>query len=393
MSAVLCGLLAVLGASSAVHAAPAAPEVAGTGVVRVVEESADAPEAEAAARVAHMTVREQAASVVMGHIPTQDLTALRQYMQAGLGGFILMGANVPSDEAALRAVTGALVVDESLPPLIAVDQEGGEVSRLAWDSYAAADTLKGAEPDAVNRAYAQRGAVVARAGITVNFGTVGDVPLTPDSFIYERSFGMDFAAASRAVSEATAGQEAFVASTVKHFPGHGAAEGDSHQLIPTSTMSYEEWLAQEALPFRAAIDADVSLVMVGHLLFSSIDDRPASLSPRWHAILRDELGFDGVIVTDDLGMLQASGDPLLSDPVRNAVTSLSAGSDLLLTVIGTDSASSSAIIDGIVHAVANGDVPEERLIDAATRVMTLRLQVNADTVSGWSVCASCAPAP
>ncbi|WP_309472629.1 glycoside hydrolase family 3 N-terminal domain-containing protein, partial [Microbacterium sp. H6] len=123
------------------------------------------------------------------------------------------------------------------------------------------------------------------------------------------ALGIDSACAAERVAAATTAQEQFVASTLKHFPGHGAAPGDSHRAIPSSTMGREEWRATEAVPFEAGIDAGASLLMYGHLAYTEIDPLPASLSPVWHDIAREELGFTGVAVTDDLGMLLSSGDP------------------------------------------------------------------------------------
>ena len=130
--------------------------------------------------------------------------------------------------------------------------------------------------------------------------------------------------------------------------------------------------------------------MFGHLAYTAVDPAPATLSPEWHRIAREELGFEGVIVTDDLGMLEASGLPEYQDPVANAVMALSAGSDLLLTVLYSTGDTAPRIVDGIVAAVESGAVPVERLDDAATRVTALRLEVAASG-RGLAPCAECAP--
>src|SRR5690606_27031445 len=140
----------------------------------------------------------------------------------------------------------------------------------------------------------------------------------------------DAASVSARVAEAVAGERGIVLSTLKHFPGHGGAPGDSHRLIPMTDMSVDAWRANEAPPFQAGIDAGAELVMMGHLRYTAVDDAPASLSPAWYRILRDELGFTGVAVTDDLTMLEASGDPAYADPTANGVAALAAGADLLL---------------------------------------------------------------
>jgi len=269
----------------------------------------DGPAARAADLVADMTTAEQAASVIMGHIPTTDPGALSAYMSQGYGGFLLMGANIPPTVQELQAITSALAPDPTLPPLIAVDQEGGIVSRLHGDTYAASTTLKTLPVDQSSTAFVGRGSLVAQSGISVDFGTVADVTADPGSFIYGRALGADPQSSADRVAAATIAQEQFLASTLKHFPGHGAAPGDSHHAIPSTGESLEEWRASDALPFAAGIDAGASLLMFGHLAYTAVDSAPASLSPAWHRIAREELGFDGVIVTDDLGMLLSSGIP------------------------------------------------------------------------------------
>ncbi len=360
------------------------------GVDGVQVAAADELREAAAARVADMPVAQQAASVVMGHIGGTDPAAVNAYMQGGFGGFILMGANIPESDAELRALTAALTVDPTLPPLIAVDQEGGGVSRLNGDGFPAGRALASQPVTETTAAFAARGALVARAGITVNFGTVADVTADAGSFIASRTLGADPAAAAERVAAATTAQEPFIASTLKHFPGHGAAPGDSHRGIPSTGMTREEWRATEALPFAAGIDAGASLLMYGHLAYTAVDPLPASLSPTWHEIARTELGFDGVSVTDDLGMLLSSGDPAYSDPVANAVAAVAAGNDLVLMVAGSDAQTAGRMAAGIAAAVDAGTLPAERLADAATRVLALRMQLAGATAT-WAACDTCTP--
>lgn len=356
-----------------------------------VRDQTGGPQAEAAELVDDMTTAEQASSVVMGHIPTTDPAALRAYMSQGLGGFILMGANIPATDAELTALTQALTPDSALPPLIAIDQEGGIVSRLPSDQYPASLSLKGQPVDATSVAFASRASLVARSGITVNFGTVADVTGDPSSFIYGRALGTDPLGAAERVAAATAAQEQFLASTLKHFPGHGAAPGDSHHAIPSTTLSLAEWRTQDAVPFAAGIEAGASVLMFGHLAFTSVDAAPASLSSRWHEIAREDLGFEGVIVTDDLGMLQSSGLPEYADPVANAVAAVTAGSDLVLMIVGSTQETAGRIAAGLTAAVEAGTLSAQRLEDAATRVMALRLE-NAVASATWVPCPECEPA-
>ncbi|WP_349427425.1 glycoside hydrolase family 3 N-terminal domain-containing protein [Microbacterium sp. LWS13-1.2] len=356
-------------------------------------EPSPTPEATPAeAAVATMSLRERAGSVVMGHIPTTDAAALHAYMESsGAGGFLLMGANIPRDEAALRAITAALTVDPARPPLVAVDQEGGDVSRLPWDAFPAPLDLQQADPSAAEAAFAGRAALVRQAGIPVNFGIVADVTADADSFIHRRVLGTTPDAASERVAAAVRGEEGSVFSTLKHFPGHGAAPGDSHTAIPSTALTLDQWRAADALPFAAGIDAGAEMLMFGHLAYTAVDPAPASLSPEWHRLAREELGFDGVTITDDLGMLQGSGQPQYADPVANAVAALAAGNDMVLTVVYSSPDTAPRVIDGIVAAVESGALPADRLEDAATRVMELRLAA-AEAGEGDLPCTTCAPA-
>jgi len=265
------------------------------------------------------------------------------------------------------------------------------VSRLGWDGFPAAPTLKDAAPASTSAAYAGRASLVARGGANVNFGIVADTTADRSSFIFDRSLGADPASAADRVSAAVTAEENFLASTLKHFPGHGAAPGDSHQLIPSTGLTIEQWRTADALPFIAGIDAGASLLMFGHLAYTAVDSAPASLSARWHQIARGELGFEGVIVTDDLGMLESTGIPEYADPVANAVAALVAGNDLVLTIAHSTPETAAQVTAGIVAAVQSGALPAERLQDAAERVLTLRLEIAASD-GRWAPCADCTPA-
>lgn len=383
-AAVIVGL-----ALASAPAAASAHDSARVGDARA-DVSTSGSDERAADLVAEMTTAEQAASIVMGHIPTTDAAALHAYMQQGLGGFILMGANIPATDGELQTLTAALTVDPALPPLVAIDQEGGIVSRLDGDEFPASTSLKSQPVADSSAAFSARAAMVAKAGISVNFGTVADVTSDSSSFIYGRALGTDPPSAAERVEAATTAQEQVVASTLKHFPGHGAAPGDSHQAIPATGETIDEWRATDAVPFAAGVEAGASLLMFGHLAYTSVDPAPASLSPRWHDIAREEMGFDGVIVTDDLGMLQSSGIPEYADPVRNAVSAVVAGSDLVLMIAGSTPDTAGQIVQGLTAAADAGTLSADRLSAAATRVMSLRLESTAASTD-WALCPECEP--
>ncbi len=372
----------LVGATACSPAAPAAPSSTPAEATRDPA-PARAPSDPVAAwvdeRMSQLSLEEKAASLLMLHAPGTDPAPLRAYVDTGISGLILMGDNVPAGPTELAALTAAVQADPEAPVLIGIDEEGGEVQRLPWDTAASAETLRAAPASAAREAFATRAATLSTVGVSVNFGIVADVTSDPESFIAGRVLGTEPAGAAERVAGAVEGEEGVVLSTLKHFPGHGAAPGDSHSSIPTAPLSLDEWRAGPARPFAAGIEAGAELVMTGHLAYPAVDTAPASLSPAWHRILRDELGFDGVIVTDDMLMLQHNGLPEFADPGENAVRALAAGSDLLLYVLPADPSEFGISIDGlvgsIVGAVQEGRITEDRLGDAVERVLTLRRSI------------------
>ncbi|WP_026481950.1 glycoside hydrolase family 3 N-terminal domain-containing protein [Agromyces subbeticus] len=330
-------------------------------------------------RMSQLSIEQKAAALLMLHAPGTDPAPLRAFAESGVSGLILMGDNVPGGPAELAALTAAVQVDTEAPLLIGIDEEGGEVQRLPWDGAAAADTLRAEAPAASQAAFAARADMLAASGVSVNFGIVADVTADPESFIFGRVLGTDPAAAAERVAGAVTGERGIVASTLKHYPGHGAAPGDSHSSVPSAPLGLDEWRAGPALPFRSGIDAGAELVMTGHLSYPAVDPAPASLSPEWHRILREELGFDGVVVTDDMLMLQHNGLAEYADPGENAVRAVAAGADLLLYVLPADPSTMGISVEGlvgsIVTAVQSGRISEAQLDAAAVRVLTLRREL------------------
>ena len=170
-------------------------------------------------------------------------------------------------------------------------------------------------------------------------------------------------------------------STLKHFPGHGQVPGDSHDSLPSTDISMDQWSTTDEPPFQAGIDAGAPLVMFGHLVYTAVDTAPASLSPAWHALLRERLGFEGVAVTDDLLMLEASGVPAYADRTTNAIAAVKAGNDLLLYNSSPDLP---PLVASIAAAVRSGEIAESTIDDAVLRDLVLRrgiwLQQHPDAV-------------
>lgn len=328
-------------------------------------------------RIAAMTLREKLAALVMVHVPGTDSARIRAVLDRhALGGVIIMGDNVGGPAGTVAALTGALSSEAGLPVLTAIDQEGGIVRRLREDDAAAARELRGLPASAAEQAFRTRSTLVAQAGVIINFGIVADVTSDTSSFIRSRTLGDTPAAAAERVAAAVRGELGTVLSTLKHFPGHGASPGDSHSSIPRSAIDLDGWRKTHAVPFLAGIEAGAPLVMMGHLQFDRISPLPATLSPTWITILREELGFDGVIVTDDLLMLQRSGVAEYENPLRNAIRALAAGNDIVLFVLPADPSSVgvdlSDLLDALERAVGDGRLIEENIDASLHRVLSLR---------------------
>ncbi|GAA1776583.1 glycoside hydrolase family 3 protein [Nocardioides hankookensis] len=293
----------------------------------------------------------------------------------GLGGICYFAINTEDGPDAVARLSAAIRAANP-DAVIAVDEEGGDVTRLhALDgspvlgpaALGAADDV-----DLTREVGRSIGAELAAVGINLDLGPVADVNSNPDNpVIGTRSFGAEPQLVARHVAAWVTGlQEAGVAACAKHFPGHGDTAQDSHLELPTVDADLEVLRARELVPFAAVVEAGIASVMTSHIVVPAVDpDLPGTLSAPVLGLLRDELGYDGVIVSDALDMAGASAGRGIPEA---AVLSLAAGADLLC--IGTDVAVATVreTQAAIVAAVHDGRLSEERLRSAATRTAQLR---------------------
>ena len=325
--------------------------------------------------VADMSVEEQAGQVIVatyaGLEPPLDLVR-----ELRLGGVILMGDNVPTGAggaSSMERITRRLreAADRPFPVIVAVDQEGGPVARLGppVTEFPPGMAHGAANDRAVSRTAARAsGTELAALGFTMVFAPVADVTMAGDPTIGVRSPGDRPALVSRvAVAQAQGFERAGVVPVLKHFPGHGSVPADSHVELPVQTAPVDRLTQRDLRPFAAAVDAGVPAMMVAHIDVRAVDAGvPASLSrPVVTGVLRDQLGFEGVVVTDSLGMAAVADR---STAAESAVAALRAGADLLLMPPDARAAR-----DGIVAAVRSGGLPRDRLVEAARRVVALQL--------------------
>lgn len=292
-----------------------------------------------------------------------DLSAVRELQP---GGVILMGRNARTP-AETRRLTRTIQENLEIPALIAVDQEGGRVQRLTdgFTTIPAARELGDQGALSVKLMAMTVAAELRAAGLNCNFAPVCDVPLHPDdTVIGNRAFSADFIRARVLAAEYIRGAQPNILACAKHFPGHGGVGVDSHQALPTFEGSRDE-LEAHLGPFRAAIAAGVGAIMVGHIAVPILDSSgaPASLSPPiTTGLLREELGFRGLVVTDDLEMRALPQN----EPGEVAVAALQAGCDLLLWCHSSEKARQA--LEAIQRALDEGKLEESRVKDAIDRV-------------------------
>jgi beta-N-acetylhexosaminidase len=311
-----------------------------------------------------------------GHAASPDVKRLiREY---GVGHVILFGRNVDGPEQVadlVRELQGvARDAGHGLPLLVAVDQEGGRVSRLSepwtvWPPMRAVGRI-GSE-DLARKVGAGLAAELSACGIRWDLAPDVDVDTNPDNpVIGDRSFGDDPALVGRLGAAVIRGlQEGGVAACAKHFPGHGDTAVDSHLELPAVDHPWSRLDAVELPPFRAAIGAGVASIMTAHVMVRELDDTvPATLSPRVvDRLLRKEMGYDGVIVSDDLEMKAVATHWGVG---QGAVKAAQAGCDLLPVCASADAQVEA--IESVIRALEAETVSWSAMDDACARIRRLK---------------------
>ncbi|WP_235500469.1 glycoside hydrolase family 3 protein [Leifsonia sp. Root227] len=325
--------------------------------------------------------RRIAATLVPGFVGTTLPGWLENRLRAGLGGVCIFGQNVLS-VAQLRELTDAIYAANP-DAVVAIDEEGGDVTRLYYETgspYPGNAVLgRLGNPGYTEQVARRVGWELRRAGCNLDFAPDVDINSNPDNpVIGVRSFGSSPTLVAEQSAAWTRGlQSAGVAVCAKHFPGHGDTAQDSHLVLPEVDLSIEQLRERELRPFRAVIEAGARTIMTSHILLPQLDaERPATFSPTIiEGLLRGELGFRGVVVSDALDMQGASGERGIPEA---AVLALAAGCDLLC--IGTENTDDqlTEIEDAIVAAIEGGRLPASRVEEAAGRVLALTAELRAE---------------
>lgn len=320
-----------------------------------------------------MTLEEKVGQMFIARCPETDAAQLAADYH--LGGYILFGRDF-KDKTAEQVTTDIQSYQDAaeIPLLIAVDEEGGTVNRVSSNPNLRSSPFR--SPQSL---YSEGGLELVRSdaqekcrlleslGININFAPVCDVSQDPADFIYDRTLGRDAQETSQyvaAVVETMA--EEGMGSVLKHFPGYGN-NTDTHTGVAYDDRPYDTFLTSDFLPFQAGIAAGADMVLVSHNIVSAMDEAsPASLSPEVHRVLREDLGFTGVIVTDDLvmdGVRDFAGDD------EAAVLAVQAGNDLLCC---TDFQTQ---VPAVLAAVESGEITGEQIDAAVLRVLTMKLRL------------------
>lgn len=319
-----------------------------------------------------MTVEEKVGQLFMARVPEQNQIADIQNFH--LGGYLLFDRDMEGKgQAEVKQAIADYQANSKTPMFIGSDEEGGTVSRLsrnqivspAFENPQALYKKNGW--DGITQEIDRKARVFGELGIQLGMFPDADVSTDPESFIYDRTIGMDAEGTSHYVKLSVEEmKKQKLGSTIKHFPGYGNNR-DSHVEIVTDDRPLDELRKNDFLPFEAGIRAGVDSIMVSHNIVKAIDaNRPASISKPVHELIRNELGFTGVIMTDDMDM---AGLANFISQEEAGLQALQAGNDMIL------SSSYSTQIPYILDAIKKGEYSEEQLNQSVERLLTWKVEL------------------
>lgn len=338
--------------------------------------------------ISEMSLEDRVAGLFI--VTPEALTGVDKVVRAGdstkealekypVGGLIYFKQNIQSKEQ-ITEMLGNTVSMSKYPIFLAVDEEGGSVARAAEalkleKTDTAAKIGESGDANQAYETYKEIGTYLTEYGFNLNFAPVADVLTDPEnSSIGDRSFGSDADVVSSMVSSSIKGlEEAGVTACMKHFPGQGDADGDTHEGLAVSDRTLEEIKETELKPFAAGMEAGAQMIMVGHFTVPAIDEEnvPASLSKKVITnLLREEMGYNGVVITDALNMSAISE---YYDSSQAAIMALKAGADMILMPEDFEAA-----YEGVLAAVKDGTISEARINDSLKRVYRIKYKGTID---------------
>lgn len=319
-------------------------------------------------RLKDMTLEEKVGQMFMGCF--YDGTPSPETVeQSDLGSVLLFYKSfADSDRASVRRALDSIDAACDIKPIIAVDEEGGSVNRVSASPSFRSRPFKSPRElfasggiEAVINDVHEKNALLSDIGIDLNLAPVCDISLSSKDFMYSRSLGQNASVTSDYTAKVVeACLQDNMGCCLKHFPGYGNA-ADTHNGTAYDRRSLKQLESSDLLPFQAGINAGAPAVLVSHNIVPALDESlPASLSPSIHILLRYDMGFDGVIITDDLSMGAITE---FLPGVDSAVAAVKAGNDIICTGSYNDQ------IRAVVAAVKNGDIPESRIDDSVRRIL------------------------
>lgn len=320
-----------------------------------------------------MSLQEKVGQMFIARCPSVDAPIYAK--QYKLGGYILFGQDFKnSDPETFKETVESYQDAMKIPMFIAVDEEGGIVTRASRypqfreEPFPSPQELyKDGGFEAIRADAKEKSRFLLDLGININFAPVCDISQSPDDFMYRRSVALSPEDTAIYVKTVVSEMNSVgIGSVLKHFPGYGN-NSDTHTGIAIDKRPYETFVSNDFLPFKAGIDEGAGVVLVSHNIVECMDkDRPASLSPEVIRVLREELGFQGLIITDDL-VMDAIG--LYTDNESAAVEAVIAGNDLLCCTDFTEQ------IPAVIKAVEEGRISEERINESVLRILEYKIQL------------------
>ena len=315
-------------------------------------------------RLVRMTLEEKVGQLFWARVPSNhQIEDLQSYH---FGGYLLFGRDFQGQTLEdIKALTSRYQATSKIPLLIGSDEEGGTVTRISsildTPFQAPLELYQKGGMEAIRSDTRQKAELLKSVGINAGLFPVADLASNPSAFIYDRTIGQDAQTTASYVKEVVEELgKTKVGSTLKHFPGYGD-NGDSHTAIIQDNRSLDELRQADFLPFQAGIDAGADSVLVSHNILSKIDTVPSSISPKINDILRKELHFNGVIMTDDLDM---AGLANFVNQDEAAFQVILAGNDLIL------GSSYQTQIPYLLKKVSSGELTEDRIDESVRRILS-----------------------
>lgn len=359
-----CFLLTACGAKTPNEELKDSEESSTTEETQISSESLS-PEKQIDRFISQLSLEEKIGQLFFVRVPPENAEA--DITTYHLGGLVVFGQDFEDETTtSFRQKMDRFQEAAAIPLLLGSDEEGGLVSRI---SYAGFVTPPFASPQSLYQAGGmqaviddvdRKAEVIKELGLNVNLAPVADVSQNPNSFIYDRTIGLDAAGTADYVKQVVTQMEKDgLGNTLKHFPGYGDSE-DSHIDIVYDERALAEVKA-DFLPFQAGIEAGADSILVAHNIVTSIDDtQPASISPKAHQLLRDELQFEGVVMTDDLDMAGISD---FTGQDQAALKAILAGNDLVMTSHYSEQ------IPYVLTAIKSGELTETQVDQSVKRVL------------------------